>query len=53
MPGLDLVPHTGKPAEPRPEDELIGLPYIDAISPEEKAVVDALIREEVRKLRRA
>ena len=46
MPGtLDIVVQgeTG----PRPDDELTGLPYIDAISPEEQAMVDALLKQEV------
>lgn len=36
----------GQGAQPRPEDEHTGLPYIDSISPEEQAVVERLLQEE-------
>lgn len=37
----------GQGAQPQPEDEHTGLPYIDSISPEEQAVVERLLQEEV------
>ena len=42
-----LVVAPSGPAGPRSEDELTGLPYIDAISPEEKATVDGMLQQEV------
>lgn len=47
---MALVVRDGKPAGPRPEDELIGLPYLDTLSPEEQAVATDLVKAEVIKL---
>ena len=44
---MALVVRDGKPAGPRPEDELVGLPYLDALSPEEQAAATELVKAEV------
>ena len=43
----DIVLHSKEAPGPRPEDEQTGLPYIDALSPQEEAHVKALIDQEV------
>ncbi|KAK9804653.1 hypothetical protein WJX73_005088 [Symbiochloris irregularis] len=43
---MALVVRDGKPAGPRPEDELIGLPYLDALSSEEQTAATDLVKEE-------
>lgn len=47
---MALVVRDGKPAGPRPEDELIGLSYLDTLGPEEQAVATDLVKAEVIKL---